>query len=195
MSNSVLVVAEKPSVARDIAAVIGADKQSDGVLCGNGYIVTSARGHLVRLKECYPCHLDIRRKQNGGLEAPPGAEDAFEGEKKQFEAAYAKNVALKHTLGLINSTVDAMDLFSGHHTRYSVMACMEGRDYRRDADENLQSLFTRILTLAKIIKKYHDHGVLYLDIKPENIFLIPETKEHMILFDFDSLVKKEKLRV
>ena len=51
MSNSVLVVAEKPSVARDIAAVIGADKQSDGVLCGNGYIVTSARGHLVRLKE------------------------------------------------------------------------------------------------------------------------------------------------
>ena len=51
MSNSILVVAEKPSVARDIAAVIGADKQSDGVLCGNGYIVTSARGHLVRLKE------------------------------------------------------------------------------------------------------------------------------------------------
>lgn len=51
MSNSILVVAEKPSVARDIAAVIGADKQSDGVLRGNGYIVTSARGHLVRLKE------------------------------------------------------------------------------------------------------------------------------------------------
>lgn len=51
MSNSVLVIAEKPSVARDIAAVIGADKQTDGVLRGNGYIVTSARGHLVRLKE------------------------------------------------------------------------------------------------------------------------------------------------
>ena len=45
-----LVVAEKPSVARDIAAVIGADKKTDGVLKGNGYIVTAARGHLVRLK-------------------------------------------------------------------------------------------------------------------------------------------------
>lgn len=46
-----LVVAEKPSVARDIAAVIGADKSNaDGTLHGNGYIVTSARGHLVRLK-------------------------------------------------------------------------------------------------------------------------------------------------
>ncbi len=47
-----LVIAEKPSVARDIAAVIGADEKSaDGSLRGNGYIVTAARGHLVRLKE------------------------------------------------------------------------------------------------------------------------------------------------
>lgn len=46
-----LVVAEKPSVARDIAAVIGADENINGVMRGNGYIVSSARGHLVRLKE------------------------------------------------------------------------------------------------------------------------------------------------
>ncbi len=47
-----LVVAEKPSVMRDIAAVLGATtRNSDGALCGNGYMVTSARGHLVRLKE------------------------------------------------------------------------------------------------------------------------------------------------
>ena len=45
-----LVVAEKPSVARDIAAVIGADEVIDGVLTGNGFMVTAARGHLVRLK-------------------------------------------------------------------------------------------------------------------------------------------------
>ena len=53
-----LVVAEKPSVAREIAAVIGADKYVGGVMRGNGYIVTSARGHLVRLKE--PQEYDIR---------------------------------------------------------------------------------------------------------------------------------------
>ena len=46
-----LVIAEKPSVARDIAAVIGANENIDGILRGNGYLVTSARGHLVRLKE------------------------------------------------------------------------------------------------------------------------------------------------
>lgn len=53
-----LVVAEKPSVARDIAAVIGANENRDGALCGNGYIVTNARGHLVRLKE--PQEYDAR---------------------------------------------------------------------------------------------------------------------------------------
>ena len=46
-----LVIAEKPSVARDISAVIGANENVDGVLRGNGYLVTAARGHLVRLKE------------------------------------------------------------------------------------------------------------------------------------------------
>lgn len=53
-----LVVAEKPSVARDIAAVIGADEKVNGALKGNGYIVTSARGHLVRLKD--PTEYDER---------------------------------------------------------------------------------------------------------------------------------------
>jgi DNA topoisomerase-3 len=45
------VVAEKPSVARDIARVLGADTRGDGCLRGRGYVVTWAIGHLVRLAE------------------------------------------------------------------------------------------------------------------------------------------------
>lgn len=46
-----LVVAEKPSVMRDIAAVLGANQtNADGALCGNGYMVAAARGHLLRNK-------------------------------------------------------------------------------------------------------------------------------------------------
>jgi len=45
----IAVIAEKPSVARDIAAVLGATKKSDGIISGNGYIVTWAFGHLVGL--------------------------------------------------------------------------------------------------------------------------------------------------
>lgn len=46
-----VVVAEKPSVARDIARVLGASKKGEGSLSGNGYIVTWALGHLVHLAE------------------------------------------------------------------------------------------------------------------------------------------------
>ncbi|MGN0679590.1 MAG: DNA topoisomerase, partial [Oscillospiraceae bacterium] len=46
-----LVVAEKPSVAREIAKVIGADESVNGALYGNGYIVSNVFGHLVALKE------------------------------------------------------------------------------------------------------------------------------------------------
>lgn len=35
-----LVIAEKPSVARSIAGVIGADKKQDGYMEGNGYLVS-----------------------------------------------------------------------------------------------------------------------------------------------------------
>jgi DNA topoisomerase-3 len=43
------VIAEKPSVAREIAAVVGATNKEDGFIHGNGYIVTWALGHLVQL--------------------------------------------------------------------------------------------------------------------------------------------------
>lgn len=46
-----LIVTEKPSVARDIAKVLGAKGKGDGCLIGNDYIVTWAVGHLVTLLE------------------------------------------------------------------------------------------------------------------------------------------------
>ena len=45
-----LVIAEKPSVARDIARVLGCSKKENGALEGNKYIVTWALGHLVDRK-------------------------------------------------------------------------------------------------------------------------------------------------
>lgn len=44
-----VIIAEKPSVARDIAAIVGADNRKDGYLEGNGYCVTWAFGHLIGL--------------------------------------------------------------------------------------------------------------------------------------------------
>ena len=47
----IVCIAEKPSVAKDIANVLGATSQRDGYLEGNGYQVTWTFGHLCELKE------------------------------------------------------------------------------------------------------------------------------------------------
>ncbi len=46
-----LVIAEKPSVARSIAEVIGAAENHDGYMEGNGYVVSWCVGHLVELAQ------------------------------------------------------------------------------------------------------------------------------------------------
>lgn len=47
----IVCIAEKPSVAREIAAIVGATTKRDGYLEGNGYQVTWVFGHLCTLKE------------------------------------------------------------------------------------------------------------------------------------------------
>lgn len=44
-----LIITEKPSVAKDIANVLGINKRDNGYMSGNGYIVTWCVGHLVQL--------------------------------------------------------------------------------------------------------------------------------------------------
>lgn len=47
----ILVVAEKPSVGRTLASIVGADNKEDGYFEGNNYVVTWAIGHLIGLFE------------------------------------------------------------------------------------------------------------------------------------------------
>ena len=45
----ICIIAEKPSVARDIARIVGATSKQDGYMEGCGYVVTWAMGHLIAL--------------------------------------------------------------------------------------------------------------------------------------------------
>lgn len=47
----ILCITEKPSVAKDIAVILGAGKRNDGFFEGNGYCVSWTYGHLCTLKE------------------------------------------------------------------------------------------------------------------------------------------------
>ena len=54
-----VIIAEKPSVAREIAAIVGATNRKDGFIEGNGYAVTWAFGHLVGLATVSYTHLTL----------------------------------------------------------------------------------------------------------------------------------------
>ena len=84
--TNVAVLAEKPSVARDIARVLGASKRGEGFLHGNGYIVTWAIGHLVSLAQPHEIN------PSGGVAARSAADAAadwplvvYEQTQDQFE--------------------------------------------------------------------------------------------------------------
>ncbi|MCQ2453376.1 MAG: toprim domain-containing protein, partial [Clostridia bacterium] len=64
----IVVVAEKPSVGRDIARVLGCKTQGDGCLTGDNYTVTWAVGHLVTL--CEPDEIDEKYKKWRMAELP-----------------------------------------------------------------------------------------------------------------------------
>ncbi|MBQ1945402.1 MAG: DNA topoisomerase III [Clostridia bacterium] len=57
----IVIVAEKPSVARDIARVLGCKQSGEGCIIGENYTVTWALGHLVTL--CEPDEIDEKYKK------------------------------------------------------------------------------------------------------------------------------------
>jgi DNA topoisomerase III/RecQ family ATP-dependent DNA helicase len=69
---STLVIAEKPSVARDLAQVLGATRTREGYLEGEGYRVTWAIGHLVALPEPHEVEPGWKKWSWGTLPMLPG---------------------------------------------------------------------------------------------------------------------------
>jgi len=63
----ITILAEKPSVAREIASVVGAKSKKKGYIEGNGYYVTWAFGHLVELEEPEAYDSSLKRWTLGSL--------------------------------------------------------------------------------------------------------------------------------
>src|SRR5579883_2252436 len=81
------VVAEKPSVARDIARVLRATQQGNGYLHGNGYIVTWAIGHLVSLAQPHEIRPEWKQWRREHLPMLPKSWPlvTYENTKDQFD--------------------------------------------------------------------------------------------------------------
>ncbi len=85
--STTAVLAEKPSVARDIAKVLGANSRGEGYLHGNGYVVTWAIGHLAALAQPHEIHAEWKAWRRDTLPMLPDAWPlvVYEKTKDQFE--------------------------------------------------------------------------------------------------------------
>ena len=101
-----VVLAEKPSVARDIARVLGCRTRADGYVTGNGYAVTWAFGHLVAIAEpalMNPAWTKPWRKEQLPMVPPKWKYEVTEDGKKQF-AIIKKLLTASDTAEIIAAT-------------------------------------------------------------------------------------------
>lgn len=90
-----LCIAEKPSVAREIAKIIGANVKKNGYFEGNGYQVTWTFGHFCTLKEPHDYSKDFKRWQIYHLPIIP----------KKFGIKLKDNSGIAEQFGVINELV------------------------------------------------------------------------------------------
>lgn len=84
---SIAVVAEKPSVARDLARALSAHQRGEGYLHGNGYVVTWAIGHLVGLAQPHQMNPQWKAWRRETLPMLPGQWplEVLDGTRAQFD--------------------------------------------------------------------------------------------------------------
>jgi DNA topoisomerase-3 len=103
----VAVLAEKPSVARDIAKVLGATTRGEGYLHGNGYVVTWAIGHLASLAQPHEIHPQWKSWRRETLPMLPEVWPLviYEKTKDQFEVV--RKILCSSRVGRVICATDA----------------------------------------------------------------------------------------
>ena len=150
----------------------------------------------VRIKECFPYALQLVREASGEISVPKNQRTAFEHAKKIFRKSFEINNEIFRTAGLTNFTVNIFNLYEANHTLYMVSSYAEGRVLALEYISSIKEAAGIVKNVAVLLKRLHDRGYLYLDLKPENVFVLQGMGGAVQLFDFDSLIplsKKESL--
>ena len=156
---------------------------------------TDNQGHnkLVRINECYPYMEKIHREADGSLIADECDTQKFALAKERLTTAYERNHILFSIDSLTNRVVNTSDIYAAGGTIYVVSVYLNGRTFSDFQGESLHDCVSLVLSAAKALKRIHDAGYLYLDLKPDNILTLEGSLDLVQLFDFDSMISAEEL--
>ena len=189
--------ADQTIVLRDSDSKEQATYRIAGV-CGYGascivYDAIKEDKRKVRIKEYFPAVPSCVRNEKLDVTPEENTEGFYHG-LERFRRSYDLQQELRRDGRLTNSIIPAEAYCHGYGTEYIVTTDMTGASIDQRPAETLEELLCIALSITKVIGIYHEKGILHLDIKPANIFRIPETDEHVMLFDFDSVAKMTELQ-
>lgn len=142
----------------------------------------------VRIKECYPAKMRIERASNGHLSAHPTDDRQFEAAKEKFQSDFSLGNGLFYAEGLYDALTTTLDIYSGNGTVYLVSTYSPEFTLATYRPENLRVCVSLVKQVAQILKRIHNEGYLYLDIKPDNVLALDGYATRVQLFDLDSLI-------
>ncbi len=157
-------------------------------LCDDG----NRSKHII--KEFNPSYISFQRTESGEMKFAVCDEKRIVEAKERFISGCYNQIKIRNQIATMNQTPPIEGPFYANNTIYTDAIAYNGTTYDV-ACKNL-SLCDRMkvcLSVAKLVNYYHEAGFLCLDIKPENIFVIPETKELLYFIDFDSVCTKEEI--
>ena len=150
------------------------------------------------LKEYYPISLDIARGSSGELICAGSVAEKFIEGLARYKNGGALQNDLRKRACLKNETPPLQRIFDANNTCYLDVVPFEGRTFDKFGTFTLHERLKICLAVAKLINQYHKEGYLYLDLKPENVFVLSNAAgevvtDMVVLIDFDSVMKKDQV--
>lgn len=158
---------------------------------GSSYVVYDAERQLngtpqnCLIKEFNPEGLDLERVPNGinRIVCNDQSKDEFDRSKKYIDFMIdLYNCDPNNTPFIVDASSDG---------GYLVLNWSKSSIFKQFKPRDVKELFVCVKAVAEIIGQYHAHGLLHLDIKPENIICFENKPDRVQIIDYDSMIKKD----
>lgn len=159
------------------------------------YITNAGDEKTVRIKECYPYDLQLRRDENRGLVCREDQADLFTKAKEQMYSDFRLCNTLFYAQTASDAIINTINIYEANNTVYVVSAWSRENALSNIHTGTLRDCISIVRQTAGVIQSIHEAGYLYLDTKPENISVINSSDKRVSLFDFDSLLPLSALKV
>jgi serine/threonine protein kinase len=149
--------------------------------CGNTSVV---------IKEFYPAGLAASITRNGNvLQVIPSMQAAFDEQKDRFARSAKDTVAFYGDDS--NHALPPVSVYTGGNAAFSVVPLTQGKTLVETHGLSVFETAQVMISLCNATAKLHVQGKLYLDAKPDNVFLFDKENaetRRIALFDFDTVM-------